>query len=128
VILIADDVLHGPKMRELLTVYSMSLGGVDAIVVMSDARGKTVQPGSAEERKIQDAAAQGKYIIAEDQQAPEYLIIVGRSREHQAGCYQRYRREPGEAGDVITFDDKEPVLAQGKQTISLIPDIWDRVN
>jgi hypothetical protein len=126
VIVIADDVLHAPKMRQLLTVYSLSIGGADAILIMSDARMKAYEPGSAESRRIVEAAAQGRYLIADDAENQEVLIVAGRSREHRALCLNPYQRQ---AGDVIVFDSPEASLTiDDKAEINLIPDIWPRVH
>jgi hypothetical protein len=118
--------LHGSHMADLLRTFARALGGIEAIVVVSDARMKVTTP---EEREaINLAAKRGKYLIAEDESAQEALIVCGRSREHTAGSSSPYRREPGNGKDRIVFIEPEPKLFEGKHTISLIPNLWEQYN
>jgi hypothetical protein len=128
-IVIADDVLHGPEMRQLLTVYALSVGGADAILIQADARMKKMMDAKAS-KEVEAAAAHGKYIIADDPTNPECFITAGRSREHQAVVLLPYSRTESPQGDVILFETPEPRLAEQEEQfhIGLIPNIWERVN
>ncbi len=125
VIVIGDEVLHGPKMRALLIAYAASVGGADAILVQSDARVKKMDKD--ELKKVEEAAARGKYTIGEDLRNQEVFITAGRSREHQACIFQPYQREPG---NIIVFETPEPAFDDkyAEVQINLIPDIWEKVN
>ncbi len=128
IIVIGDEVLHGPKMRALLTAYAISVGGVDAILVQSDARMKKMD--EKELKKVEDAAGRGKYIIGEDPRNQEVFITAGRSREHRAVIFQSYSREKSPAGDVIRFEKPEAAFDDRYEKVDmfLIPDIWEKVN
>jgi hypothetical protein len=122
--IVLEDVLHGSKMRGLLTVFAAAFGGAEVIVVQSDARFEGVKPSSQREKEIEQAAEQGRYIIADNPQARETLMTAGRCQTCTAACFDSYRREP----TGLVFDDPEPMLWDGRVDIHLIPNIWEPVN
>lgn len=130
-IVIADGVLHGHAMANVLRAHSLSLGGADVIVIMADGRMKTMD--EKEGRRVQEATKRDKWLIAEDPTAQEVLMVFGRSREHRAFCFSPYSRKPGPDGDIIAFEG-DPGLAEAKPPGSsgfetdMIPDVWERVN
>lgn len=128
VFVIADEVLHGKRMRDMLLVYTVSIGGADAFVIMSDARMKAVP--KEELRKYEDAVGRGEYLIADDPRNKEVLMCFGRSREHTAAIMQPYRREKSSKGDVILFDEPEPRFdpALTELETSMIPNIWSHAS
>ncbi len=128
VIVIGDEVLHGPKMRALLAAYALSVGGADAILVQSDARMKAMN--SDELKKVEEAAARGKYTIGQDPRNQEVFITAGRSREHSVSIFENYAREKSATGDVIRFEKPEPAIDEKyvDAKIFLIPDIWEKVH
>jgi hypothetical protein len=127
-IVIDGEVFHGSRMRDTLLVFSLMNGGADAYLIISDVR-MEAQITPAREREIDAAAARGRWLIAENPNNPEALMVIGRSREHRATAIMCYSRKPVDGGpDVIEFADPEPTLSEGEFNTAMIPNIWERVN
>lgn len=127
-LVIADTILHGSRMAKFLAAYAASIGGADAIIIQADARVKAMSDAKEIER-VRAMAAQNKWIIADDPNNQEVFITFGRSREHVAGCSMAYSREESPTGDKIHFHEEKPRLVDNeRQNITMIPNIWARVN
>lgn len=116
--------LHGASMGAFVRLVTNALkeafGGIEAVVVSSDARMKrfTVEEFNARVPSTDD--------IADDEANPECIVLIGRAQGSFEMITMYYRRE----GSRITFEDEEPqfVDSEYRAETPMLPDLWETVH